>query len=113
VDTDPWDIAATQQPNMPTNMAHLMPQADRMAQALLADRFKRAIHRETRERPVYELVVAPGGSKLKTSTEKFSVKTGRGHFEFRHVSLRWVRWSVIFIVSRHIASKSPTVRYSI
>lgn len=33
-------------------------------QGLLADRFRLAIHRETKEMPVYELVVAKGGPKL-------------------------------------------------
>lgn len=36
----------------------------RMLQALLADRFKLAIHRETKELPVYALVVAKNGPKL-------------------------------------------------
>jgi uncharacterized protein (TIGR03435 family) len=35
-----------------------------MVQALLADRFKLAIHRESKEMPVYELVVQKGGPKL-------------------------------------------------
>lgn len=35
-----------------------------MIQALLIDRFKLAIHRETRVLPFYKLVVAEGGSKL-------------------------------------------------
>ena len=34
-------------------------------QALLAERFQLAVHRETKEMPVYALVVAKGGSKLK------------------------------------------------
>ena len=39
-------------------------QAPEMMQALLAERFKLAVHREKRERPVYTLTVAEGGSKL-------------------------------------------------
>ncbi len=35
-----------------------------MQQSLLADRFKLKVHFETREMPIYELVVAKGGSKL-------------------------------------------------
>jgi bla regulator protein blaR1 len=35
-----------------------------MLQSLLADRFQLAIHRETRELPVFELVVAKGGLKI-------------------------------------------------
>ncbi len=37
-----------------------------MLQSLLADRFKLKVHFETREMPVYELVVAKGGPKLVT-----------------------------------------------
>jgi uncharacterized protein (TIGR03435 family) len=40
-------------------------QMQKMIQSLLADRFKLATHRETRQEPIYELVVAKGGSKLK------------------------------------------------
>ena len=38
-----------------------------MQQALLADRFKLKVHFETRELPIYALVVAKGGPKLKAS----------------------------------------------
>lgn len=38
-----------------------------MMQALLADRFQLRVHRETREVPMYALVVAKGGPKLKLS----------------------------------------------
>jgi uncharacterized protein (TIGR03435 family) len=36
-----------------------------MMQSLLAERFKLAIHRESKELPVFALVAAKGGSKLK------------------------------------------------
>jgi len=39
----------------------------RMLQALLADRFKLAIRRETKEVPVYALTVGKGGAKLRRS----------------------------------------------
>jgi uncharacterized protein (TIGR03435 family) len=41
------------------NQIHLM------LKALLADRFKLRVHTETREGPVYDLVVAKSGFKLK------------------------------------------------
>jgi bla regulator protein blaR1 len=40
-----------------------------MLQALLEDRFKLRVHRETREVPVYALTVARGGPKLKAGDE--------------------------------------------
>ncbi len=40
-------------------------EAARMLQALLADRFKLKLHYETETIPVYELIVAAGGARLK------------------------------------------------
>jgi uncharacterized protein (TIGR03435 family) len=39
-----------------------------MLQALLANRFSLAVHNETKDAPIYELVVAKGGSKLHAFT---------------------------------------------
>ncbi|HLJ17191.1 MAG TPA: M56 and DUF3738 domain-containing protein [Bryobacteraceae bacterium] len=41
----------------------------RMLQTLLADRFKLALHRETRELPVYDLIAAKNGPKLPAAKE--------------------------------------------
>jgi uncharacterized protein (TIGR03435 family) len=59
------------------------PQIRLMTQSLLADRFKLTLHRETKEEPVYELLVAKGGPKLKEATEtakgaQQGLRTGRG-----------------------------------
>jgi uncharacterized protein (TIGR03435 family) len=40
-------------------------QVPQMLQTLLADRFKLVVHRETKDHPVYALVVAKGGPKMK------------------------------------------------
>ena len=40
-------------------------QVPEMLQALLADRFKLAMHRESKEHPIYALVVGKGGPKMK------------------------------------------------
>jgi uncharacterized protein (TIGR03435 family) len=53
-----WDIVA----KMPDGATP--DQAPKMLQALLAERFKLALHRETKEMPVMALVVASGGPKL-------------------------------------------------
>ena len=46
-------------------IAERMKEIDEMQQSLLADRFQLKAHFETREMPVYQLVLAKGGSKLK------------------------------------------------
>ena len=55
-----FDIAAK-----PPSGQDLQKKLDVMIQSMLADRFKLALHRETREMPVYGLVLAKNGLKLK------------------------------------------------
>lgn len=55
---------------------------ERMVQALLADRFKLAIHTETHELPIYALVVAKGGAKLSEVNDGGTViNSWRDHLE--------------------------------
>jgi uncharacterized protein (TIGR03435 family) len=49
-----------------------------MLRSLLEDRFQLKLTRETREMPVYDLVVAKGGSKLKESSIPAGDGSGRG-----------------------------------
>jgi uncharacterized protein (TIGR03435 family) len=59
-----------------------------MMQLMLADRFGMKAHRETREAPVYALVVAKDGPKMKRSdASQFSMKPGRGHLEFHRIDM--------------------------
>ncbi len=70
-------IAKAPQPNPPIEAAKLTEaqreefgrQVRQRIQALLADRFQLVVHRETKEMPVYALVVAKNGPKLKESPE--------------------------------------------
>ncbi|HWC99194.1 MAG TPA: TIGR03435 family protein [Candidatus Sulfopaludibacter sp.] len=61
LDSERFDINATMPPETTKE------QFRTMLQNLLADRFKMAAHRETKELPMYSLEVAKGGSKLKES----------------------------------------------
>jgi uncharacterized protein (TIGR03435 family) len=56
--TEIYDIAATVPPGATRDDVQLM------IQNLLAERFRLALHRDTREMPVYALVVGKSGSKL-------------------------------------------------
>jgi uncharacterized protein (TIGR03435 family) len=51
-------------------------QVPQMLQALLTERFRMKMHRETREFPVYALVVAKGGLKMKESPPDADTDTG-------------------------------------
>jgi uncharacterized protein (TIGR03435 family) len=58
-----FDILATMPAGATKDQMH------EMLQALLAERFKVTVHRETRQLPVYAIVVAKDGPKLKPSAE--------------------------------------------
>jgi uncharacterized protein (TIGR03435 family) len=53
-------------------------QANLMLQNLLADRFQLKVHRETRERPMFALMVARNGPKLKASVDNPGAPKPRG-----------------------------------
>jgi len=61
ITTDLYDIAAKAESTVPLTAE----QSRQLLQAVLADRFRLECHRETRETPVYALVVGKDGSKLK------------------------------------------------
>jgi uncharacterized protein (TIGR03435 family) len=76
INSERWDIEAEASSSPHEDLAK-MSEAQREAfmeqqrlrlQSLLEDRFQLKIHREKRERPVYALVIAKGGPKLKEST---------------------------------------------
>lgn len=55
-----------------------LPQIRKMLQSLLTDRFKLAIHRQTRDEPVYEMLLAKGGGNLRPSAENAPPPLGNG-----------------------------------
>ena len=75
LDSDRWDIEARAAEGtfLPSPGLLDMTKPDMLAlmvQSLLEDRFKLRVHTETRELPLYELVIAKGGSKLKLSDDQ-------------------------------------------
>lgn len=63
IEADYFDIEAKVSPGASKEQVNVM------LQNLLADRFKLAVHRETREVSIYEMTIAKGGSKLKPYIE--------------------------------------------
>ena len=80
--TDRWNIEAKAEagsippltgPPDPTVIPPLM----LMLQSLIEDRFQLKMHRETKELPVYEIVVARGGPKIKPSEDQSPPSLGQ------------------------------------
>jgi uncharacterized protein (TIGR03435 family) len=77
--TDRWNIEAKAEegsippPSGPPDPTVIPPQL-LMMQSLLEDRFQLKMHREINEMPVYELVVAKGGSKMKPSEDQSTLR---------------------------------------
>ena len=70
--TESYDIEA----RAPGETPPTRDQVRAMLQTLLADRFQLKMHRESREMPVYNLVVGSGGPKIKPSTSTDPPKMG-------------------------------------
>lgn len=100
VNTDGFDITA----KIPDDVAHHRgPDDDKgMVQALLSDRFKLALHKESRELPVYALVIGKNGSKLEVAKPHggSSGVTGRGatHWTFTEAPLS----SLVHVLSQRL-----------
>jgi uncharacterized protein (TIGR03435 family) len=83
ISTEKYDVEAKEDDQTVARLEKLPPgerdgQIKLMVRSLLADRFRLRVHHETRELPVYALVVAKGGPKLTVSTKKPSARFRTG-----------------------------------
>ena len=127
--TDRYDVTAKLPPNTSKEQVMLM------LQALLADRFKLVVHRETKELPIYTLVVEKSGPKFREVPDDGSAPetgSGDGHqIKAHHISMKslaatlqgWIGDTVIdatgltglfdlkldFNVDESLSSEGPTV----
>ncbi len=87
IGSESWDIAASTGDN--ASPQYMEP----YLQSLLADRFGFRYHRETREIPIYSLVVAKNGPKMKVHTEgggsgmDGTGENGRSHLTARNQTM--------------------------
>jgi uncharacterized protein (TIGR03435 family) len=89
-------------------------QADRgsanreMLQGMLADRFQLKAHHENRERPVYELVIAKGGVKLKETAagESGGYSMGNGKLSGKGIQISSLTFSLSNEVGRYVVDKT-------
>jgi uncharacterized protein (TIGR03435 family) len=83
IDSEGFDIVAKADAADPT-----IEQFRGMMQKLLADRFQLTFHRETKEMPVYALVLAKNGPKLRVSDkDETTIQGGRGLVTYQKCSM--------------------------
>ena len=116
-----FNIDATADPLVGAQLKGLSSDAGRkvkeaMVRALLADRFKLVTHTETRELPIYTLVVAKGGPKLGALQESgTSINRGRDRIEVQASnSVSTLAEQLSMIVGRDVVDKTGiTGRYNL
>lgn len=77
-------------------------------QNLLVERFKLALHRETKELPIFVLVVAKEGPKLQsvTPTGSSGISSGRGNMRLEKASMKEIVDSLSMKVDRPVVDKT-------
>jgi uncharacterized protein (TIGR03435 family) len=103
--SDEYDIDA-----VASDEGQMADHREEMLQKLLADRFKLTFHREQRELPVYALVVAKGGAKLKAADPGEQNNSGcqrLGVCAFMNDPLpHFARWLQFAVLDRPVLDKT-------
>jgi uncharacterized protein (TIGR03435 family) len=101
--SEPYDITAKAAGNATIDQLRIM------VQALLKDRFKLVIRHETKDAPIYELVVAKGGSKIQEDTvsaRSTMGMTGPGKFTAQKASLAMFAQLLGTLTGRPVVDKT-------
>lgn len=83
-------------------------QTQQRMQALMAERFHLMVHRETKEQPVYALVVSKSGSKLQPAKEGSQgfMRMGRNQITADGVQMQMLASSLANILARSVIDKT-------
>jgi uncharacterized protein (TIGR03435 family) len=103
--SDRFEINAKTEGDVNLNMAQYRP----LLQALLADRFKLTFHRDTKELPIYALVVGKNGPKLKESDANARgpmMRLGRGQLNGTKVQLDFLAKNLSRQLGRTVLNKT-------
>jgi uncharacterized protein (TIGR03435 family) len=115
IDSERYDIEArapARDANTPAEPSRLSREQLQMVRerlkSLLADRFQLAIHSETKEEPVYWLVLNKGGSKLRESTEPTGLirLMGRGTLKGQAVEVGMLALNLSNQLGRSVIDKT-------
>jgi uncharacterized protein (TIGR03435 family) len=113
VTTTRFDIEAkVAEPDLPALGKLTLQERRRMLQPLLEDRFKLKFHYETKVLPVYVLVIAKGGSKMKEFQPPGDPQTnglrltGRGHIEAHGIPMNPVSHELSQQVGRTVLDRT-------
>jgi len=123
ISSDRFDIIATidrsrpggDEPSDPTNvtagqLAHMQNKMRPRLMALLAERFALRVHRETREQPIYELVVGRSGPKIDVVTGNFGgLHIAKNQFVGEGATIEMLSTALANQVGRAVADRTGLV----
>ena len=119
--TDLWDIQAKPERTSdgpPEDVEKLSDEQRKVAtdqrrerlRSLLADRFQLAVHRETKNEPVYALVIGKGGAKLEETKEtglrRGGMRMGRGELQGTGVKIEFLAQSLSSQLRRPVVDRT-------
>ena len=105
MDSDAWEIIAKPDGTLPPGPGALRP----LLQKLLADRFHLTFHKETKEMPLYALVIGKNGSKLKKTSDgagRAQIRLGRGQLSGTAMSMDFLATQLSRQLSRMVVDKT-------
>ena len=108
IDSDRFDIEAKYEENSSASNADNSKQTQLRLQALLSDRFKLQIHRETKEWQSYVLVAGKKGPKLAPTEKKegSSMNSNNGHMECKGVTIENLARNLAFRLGRPVVNET-------